>query len=217
MDKKIKIILLLFMTTLANSILFAATVPIKGPVVDYPLELYAIWNPNSTPLFILSTLTDSIDYEQDLIQYSTDDYDLSFTNHTENFSLYVNSNFRFGVKFYILNIYFSDNFVPVSDIEYNNNDYPIIPLSINTTLNSDSFYYYGINNYISLYSITNSNIIYGSRLLDAKMYSYDILIPSGYNALELLYFNFYWTGYSQAVDQYWDLEAYARVEIVSVY
>ncbi|MGD1822413.1 MAG: hypothetical protein ACPKM0_06575 [Pleomorphochaeta sp.] len=224
MRKKI-IFISLIMTTLANSILFSAT-PISGPNFGQPLEIYSIWNPNSSPLFILYANNSSIDYSQSTIQYETEDYDLSVSNQTDDFTLYVESNFyRPRNKYYLydLNIYFSKYFVPVDDTEYNEGAYPEVELNLNATVSTDYFemwtppyysYYYYI---VPDYNVQNQNatLLYNGRSVEASKYTYSILISTGSHALDLIDFNFSWTGYTGAT-RYWDMEGYVLVELESV-
>jgi hypothetical protein len=228
-------ILLVIMTTLANFI-FADT-NVSGPDLTNPLEIYSIWNSNDDPLFILSASSQSIDYTQSSIQFETEDFDLSISNQTENFSLYVFSNYLSWLnnyydvneeyKEYYLDIYFSQHFVPVDDTEFSADDYPIVDIYFNKTISQETTSYYSFNgrryiyntdNYIdevSWYQGSSTTMDYGSRNVDAYLYRYEIIVPSGLHSLDLINFNFGWDGYTDTVDQYWDMEAYVRVAITS--
>ncbi len=229
--KRKLMILLAFMTVLANFIF--ADDSISGPNMSTPLEMFGVWNPNQNPLFVLSANSQSIDYTQSTIQFQTIDHDLSVSNQTENFNLYVYSNFSNNwssyvyVKSYYLNIYFSSKFVPVDDILYNANNYPIVPIFLNYTSTQSQFKqnsWWGGWNYTYEYYITedqnvqnqNTSMNYGNRTLDAKRYRFLIKIPSGLQTIELMNFNFGWTGYTNQVNQYWDMEGYVLVDIQSI-
>ena len=219
------------MTVLANFIY--ADPSISGPSFETPLELYAIWNPNDQPLFILSAKSQSFNYaqtangNQPVIEFETSDYDLSISNQTANFNLFVYSNFSNNgwwwptVKNYELNIYFSDIFHPSDSNLYDNGmgGYPIVPISFNYSANQNTFQgsRWTQYNYISLNQIDNNEEMdYSGRTnLAAKRYKFDINIPSGMQALDLIYFNFGWSGYTNSVSQFWDMEGYVRVEIIS--
>lgn len=232
MKKKLTIILA-FMTVLANFIF--ADVPISGPNMSTPLEMFGVWNPNQDPLFVLSANSQSIDYTQSTIQYQTIDNDLSVSNQTENFNLYVYSNFtdywyyNTSTQNYYLNIYYSSNFVPVDDILYNANNYPIVPIFLNYTISQNQFliYYWsggwGWGSTYLYYIDEDQNIqnqsatmTYGNRTLSAKRYRFLIRIPSGLQTIELMNFNFGWNGYTNQVNQYWDMEGYVLVDIQSI-
>ena len=223
-----RLVLLLFMTTLATFIFASERIEVAPSGV--PLEIYSVWNPNQNPLFILSANSQSIDYNQPTIQYQTADYDLSVPNQTENFNIYVYSNFGEYwhhleyIKNYTLNIYFSNYFVPVDDILFSENNYPSVPIYLNETLSNKTFrgnflfYGFGTYNYIEADSNVqnqSSSITYENRTVPAKKYGYNIRIPSGLNSLDLIYFNFRWNGYTTPVNRYWDMEGYVRVEIIS--
>lgn len=227
MKKLKKIVLLLFMTTLANSILFAA-IPVLGPNVQESLELYSVWNPNDAPYFALSTNGQYLDYSQSTIQYETSDFDLKYPSQTEDFIIHVYSNYSDdyywwnSISSYSLDIYFSENFVPVSDQEYYLDNYPEISLNFNQTLNTDLFYINWWGNRRRTYSYISSNlknqlsnINYGSRNVYARRYNYIIRIPEGTTNLDLINFNFSWDGYTQPLDKYWDMEAYVKVDITA--
>jgi hypothetical protein len=235
MKRKI-LVLLVIVTTLANFIF--ADIAVSGPELSTPLEIYSIWNPSSEPLFILSASSQSIDYSQSSIQFETEDYDLSYSNQTDNFTLYVYSNYSKTYKGdlveyreYSLDIYFSEYFVPVDDTEYNAGNFPEVDIYLNKTLNQDTVTFHEeknngngyinrttTDNYISessWYQGYSTSMDYGSRNVDAYLYRYDIIIPSGLHSLDLIYFNFGWDGYTDTVDQYWDMEAYVRIDITS--
>ncbi|MGD1821061.1 MAG: hypothetical protein ACPKOI_14440 [Pleomorphochaeta sp.] len=222
-----RLILLLFMTTLATFIFASERIEVAPPGV--PLEIYGIWNPNEEPLFILSANSQSIDYTQSTIQYQTADYDLSVPNQTENFNIYLYSNYNYwsyygSTKNYTLNIYFSNYFVPVDDTLFSQNNYPSVPIYLNETLSNKTFsvssWPWGSTTYNYIEADSNvqnqsSSITYENRTVPAKKYGYNIRIPSGLNSLDLIYFNFRWNGYTTPVNRYWDMEGYVRVEIIS--
>ncbi len=232
MKKKLMIILA-FMTVLANFIF--ADAPISGPNMNTPLEMFGVWNPNQDPLFVLSANSQSIDYTQSTIQYQTIDNDLSVSNQTENFNLYVYSNFAnywqysTSTQDYYLNIYHSSNFVPVDDTLYNANNYPIVPIFLNYTITQNQFRlysWYGGWGWGSTYEYyidedqnvqnLNATMNYGNRTLSAKRYRFLMKIPSGLQTVELMNFNFGWNGYTNQVNQYWDMEGYVLVDIQSI-
>lgn len=222
------------MTVLANFIF--ADDPISGPNMNTPLEMFGVWNPNQDPLFVLSANSQSIDYTQSTIQYQTIDNDLSVSNQTENFNLFVYSNYTnswfnsANTENYYLNIYHSTNFVPVDDTLYNANNYPIVPIFLNYTINQSQFtlysWYGGGWGWSSsnVYYIDedqnvqnlNSTMNYGNRTLSAKRYRFLMRIPSGLQTVELMNFNFGWNGYTNQVNQYWDMEGYVLVDIQSI-
>ncbi len=232
MKKKLMIILA-FMTVLANFIF--ADDPISGPNMNTPLEMFGVWNPNQDPLFVLSANSQSIDYTQSTIQYQTIDNDLSVSNQTENFNLFVYSNFTnywyysTSTQNYYLNIYHSSNFVPVDDTLYNANNYPIVPIFLNYTISQNQFLiysWYGGWGWGSTYEYyidedqnvqnLNATMNYGNRTLSAKRYRFLMKIPSGLQTVELMNFNFGWNGYTNQVNQYWDMEGYVLVDIQSI-
>lgn len=57
---------------------------------------------------------------------------------------------------------------------------------------------------------------YGNRTLSAKRYRFLMRIPSGLQTVELMNFNFGWNGYTNQVNQYWDMEGYVLVDIQSI-
>ncbi len=222
-----KLILLLIVSVLTNYIF--ADIPIGGPSGSYPLGISSFFNPSEEPLFMLSVNSQNIDYNQSSIQYETYDYDLSLSNTSENFSLYVLSNFSSGhwkwtdFEYYYLTITFSNNFVPVEDSEFDNEEYPLVYINFIDNLNTSTYNYFsygwGVGKYIYMDSINqgaSASISYGSREVQSKKYGYYIYIPSGYTSEEIIDFSFTWDGYTQSVTKYWDMEAYVRVELESI-
>ena len=93
------------------------------------------------------------------MQFESQQYDLSTTGQSDNFNLYVNSNFSLSgfnrFKGYNLNIYFSEKFVPVDGALDDQGNYTILRLSLNASLNSGNFRFWFWNyNYIELITKT---------------------------------------------------------------
>ncbi len=225
--KRKKIILLMIVTVL-TSFIFADPLitPISGLSLNTPLEISGIWNPNKNPIFILSANYQGIDYEQNSIQYQTEDYNLANSGQTESFNLYTYSNFSSSGwifrKNYELNIYYSEIFHPVEDTLYDAGiaNYPNISISLNYNLSQSEFgFWIFTTKYIAAdQSVQNQSTTmnYGvNRTVNARRYKFDIAIPSGMQALDLINFNFGWDGYTNSVSQLWDMEGYVKVVIVS--
>ena len=192
------------------------------------------WNPSEEPLFVLSANSQQIPYATGVynefieIEYSESSFDLSMSDQTCNFNLYVFSNFerpgggnRPFFKNYNLNIYFSKYFTPVDNTLFNENNYPRVYINLDDFV-SQSIYEAGkkkhttIGYYIESDGVNeNVGISYENRVVPATKRSYNITVPSGLHSLDLINFSFYWDGYTSQVYQYWDMEAYVRVEIVS--
>lgn len=216
--KKNITILLIFMTLLANFI-FAEDeqVSLSGPDLSVPLEIFGTWDPEIDPIFILSANSQSIDYTKETIQYQTEDFDLSSAGQTETFTISLYSNFSYSnkgyyssSKVYDIYIYHSNEFVPTDDTLYDENDYPEVDISMNYNLNN---YYY--SNFDIDYKNRNKNkkLQYSDRSLSAYRYKFQVYVYPGLVMSNIMDFDFSWEGYSRSVEQYWDMEAYVKVEI----
>lgn len=194
---------------------------VTGDNSSNSLEIASVWNANQDPLFVLSSAFQGIDYTKSTVQFESQKYDLSIPGQSENFNLYVNSNFSLNFwtqsRNFNLNIYFSEYFVPVDKTLYDEGNYPIINLSLNAVLNSETFrFWFTDYRYIEATAQNQSAVMdYGGYGFPARRYRYSVKLPGGKNSLDLIDFNFSWTGYTTPVNRYWDMEAYVRVEITS--
>lgn len=218
--KKNITILLIFMTLLTNFI-FAEDeqVSLSGPNLSVPLEIFGTWDPQIDPIFILSANSQSIDYTKETIDYQTENFDLSSAGQTETFSLSLYSNFTSyyygyysGYKNYDIYIYHSSEFVPTDDTLYEENKYPKVDINFNYDLNYSYFY---DNYYIFLKNINrNKKLQYKGRTVSGPRYRFQVYVYPGLVSANIMNFDFSWDGYSKTVEQYWDMEAYVKVEIV---
>lgn len=211
MKNILKIIILLILIA-SNNLLFATTV-ISGPDIEQGLEIYSLWTPTYyDPIFTLSTDTQTIYYSDNSISYESEDFNLSNPGQTEMFYLDVYSNHYYWTKRYNLYIYFSDQFHPTTT----ETTYPQIDIEYNSEINNTS--YWGNLKYIKLRNNfpKSDTISYNGRIVDATVYKYRIRVHSGIVDEELIRFYFSWDGYTQTVNQYWDMEGYVRVEIESL-